>query len=159
LPGTDDLLFAFWGRSFQAAQLSAETRTWRAITPPSKTIVVSTYATSGHLLTHKESIELFKRLGVKMTPEAKSPVVTMPFDGFTQQAFIQKIIDEYKAAGVHPRHVFPQSFDRNDILYWIQHEPAFGKQAVYLDDANVDEDTAPMTEDDDAETASSEQTQ
>ena len=35
---------------FQAAQLSAQTRTWRAITPPSKTIVVSTYATSGHLL-------------------------------------------------------------------------------------------------------------
>ena len=27
---------------------------------------------SGHLLTHKESIELFKKLGVKMTPELKS---------------------------------------------------------------------------------------
>ena len=93
--------------------------------------------TSGHLLSHKESIELFKRLGVKMTPEAKSPVVTMPFNGFTQQAFAQKIIDEYKAAGVSPRHVFPQSFDKNDILYWINHEPAFGRQAVYLDDANV----------------------
>ena len=52
LPGTGDLLFAFWGRTFQAAQLSAQTRTWRAITPPSKTIVVSTYASSGHLLTN-----------------------------------------------------------------------------------------------------------
>ncbi len=52
LPGTDDLLFAFWGRTFQAAQLSAQTRTWRAITPPSRTIVVSTYAISGHLLTN-----------------------------------------------------------------------------------------------------------
>ena len=50
LPGTGDLLFAFWGRTFQAAQLSAQSRTWRAITPPSRTIVVSTYATSGHLL-------------------------------------------------------------------------------------------------------------
>jgi len=39
--------------------------------------------TSGTLLTHKESIELFKRLGVKMTPELKSPSVTMPFNGFT----------------------------------------------------------------------------
>ena len=96
--------------------------------------------TSGHLLTHKESIELFKRLGVKMTPEAKTPAVPMPFNGFTQQAFVQKIIDEYKAAGVSPRHVFPQSFDKNDILYWIQHEPAFGRQAVYLDDANTPAD-------------------
>lgn len=93
--------------------------------------------TSGHLLTHKESIELFKRLGVKMTPELKSPAVTMPFRGFTQQAFAQKMIDEYKAAGVSPRDVFPQSFSKQDVLYWIRNEPAFSKQAVYLDDANT----------------------
>ena len=93
--------------------------------------------TSGHLLTHKESIELFKRLGVKMTPELKSPAVTMPFRGFTQQAYAQKMIDEYKAAGVSPRDVFPQSFNKQDVLYWIRNEPAFGKQAVYLDDANT----------------------
>src|SRR5215510_4647794 len=93
--------------------------------------------TSGHLLSHKESIALFKNLGVKMTPEAKAPSVTMPFNGFTQEAFVQKIIDEYKAAGVPPGNVFPQSFNKNDILYWVEHEPAFGRQAVYLDDANV----------------------
>jgi glycerophosphoryl diester phosphodiesterase len=92
---------------------------------------------SGHLLTHRESIELFKKLGVKMTPELKSPSVTMPFNGFTQEAFAQKMIDEYKAAGVSPRRVWAQSFDQRDILYWINHEPAFGRQAVYLDDANV----------------------
>ena len=47
------------------------------------------------------------------------------------------MIDEYKAAGISPQRVFAQSFDKNDILYWIQHDPAFGRQAVYLDDANV----------------------
>ncbi len=93
--------------------------------------------TSGHLLSHMESIQLFKKLGVKMTPEAKVPVVTMPFNGFTQQAFAQKIIDEYKAAGVPARDVFPQSFNKDDILYWVNHEPQFGRQAVYLDDANT----------------------
>jgi glycerophosphoryl diester phosphodiesterase len=93
--------------------------------------------TSGHLMTHRESIELFKKLGVKMTPELKSPVVTMPFRGFTQQDYAQKMIDEYKAARVNPRDVFPQSFDKNDVLYWIRNEPAFGRQAVYLDDANT----------------------
>jgi glycerophosphoryl diester phosphodiesterase len=93
--------------------------------------------TSGHLMTHRESIELFKKLGVKMTPELKSPSVTMPFNGFTQQAYAQKMIDEYKAAGVWPNRVFAQSFSKDDILYWINHEPAFGRQAVYLDDANT----------------------
>lgn len=93
--------------------------------------------TSGQLLTHRESIALFKRLGVKMTPELKAPSVTMPFNGFTQQAYAQKMIDEYKLAGVPPRDVFPQSFSQQDVLYWIQQESAFGKQAVYLDDANT----------------------
>ncbi len=37
---------------------------------------------------------------------------------------------------IPPQHVFPQSF-KNDILYWVHHEPAFGRQAVFLDDANV----------------------
>ncbi|MCM5681609.1 glycerophosphodiester phosphodiesterase [Schlegelella sp. S2-27] len=92
---------------------------------------------SGTLLTHKESIELFKRLGVKMTPELKSPSVAMPFDGFTQEAYAQKMIDEYKQAGVHPKQVFPQSFDQADVLYWVRNEPAYGRQAVYLDDANT----------------------
>jgi len=93
--------------------------------------------TSGTLLTHKESIELFKRLGVKMTPELKSPSVTMPFNGFTQQAYAQKMVDEYKQARVPARNVWPQSFNINDVLYWVNNEPTFGRQAVYLDDANT----------------------
>jgi len=92
---------------------------------------------SGTLLSHKESIELFKALGVKMTPELKSPSVTMPFDGFTQEAYAQKMIDEYKAAGVPARRVWPQSFNKPDVLYWVNNTPAFGRQAVFLDDANV----------------------
>ena len=93
--------------------------------------------TSGTLLSHKESIELFKRLGVKMTPELKSASVAMPFDGFTQQAYAQKMIDEYKQAQVPPRRVFPQSFSKDDVLYWVDNEPAFGKNAVYLDNAQT----------------------
>jgi glycerophosphoryl diester phosphodiesterase len=92
---------------------------------------------SGTLLTHRESIELFRQLGVKMTPELKGASVPMPFDGFTQQAYAQKLIDEYKAAKVPPSHVWPQSFDIADVLYWVQNEAAFGRQAVYLDDADT----------------------
>jgi glycerophosphoryl diester phosphodiesterase len=93
--------------------------------------------TSGTLMTHAESIAFFKQLGAKFTPELKEAVVAMPFNGFTQEAYAQKMIDEYKAAGVNPSHVWPQSFDINDVLYWINREPRFGKQAVYLDNANV----------------------
>lgn len=93
--------------------------------------------TSGTLLTHKESIALFNKLGVKMTPELKSASVTMPFDGMTQAQYAQKMIDEYKQAGVHPSRVWAQSFNIEDVRYWISNEPSFGKQAVYLDDANV----------------------
>jgi glycerophosphoryl diester phosphodiesterase len=93
--------------------------------------------TSGELLTHAESIALFKKLGVKMTPELKAPSVSMPFNGFTQEAYAQKLIDEYQQAGVSPRRVFPQSFSLSDVLYWINREPAYGRQAVFLDDANT----------------------
>ena len=72
-----------------------------------------------------------------MTPELKSPSVTMPFDGFTQEQYAQKMIDELRTAGVSPRDVWPQSFDIRDVLYWVRHEPAYGRQAVYLDDANT----------------------
>ncbi|MCG7947417.1 MAG: glycerophosphodiester phosphodiesterase family protein [Candidatus Thiodiazotropha taylori] len=95
------------------------------------------YTGNATLMTHAESIELFKQLGAKMTPELKSPSVDMPFEGnYTQQDYAQQMIDEYKAAGVKPKHVFAQSFNLDDVLYWINHEPRFGKQAVYLDGSN-----------------------
>jgi glycerophosphoryl diester phosphodiesterase len=95
------------------------------------------YASKGTVMTHAESIQLFKKLDVKMTPELKFPAVQMPFDGFTQEQYAQKMIDEYKAAGVSPSDVWPQSFHQPDVIYWIKNEPAFGKQAVFLDDANL----------------------
>ncbi len=91
--------------------------------------------TSGTLMTHQESIALFTKLGVKMTPELKAPVVAMPFDGFSKAAYAQKMIDAYKDAKVPASQVFAQSFNKEDVLYWIKAEPAFGKQAVFLDGA------------------------
>jgi glycerophosphoryl diester phosphodiesterase len=85
------------------------------------------------LLTHKESIRLFKSLGTKFIPELKEPSVQMPFNGMTQENYAQKLIDEYKSEGIPARDVFPQSFSLRDVLYWIKNEPEFGKQAIYLD--------------------------
>ena len=85
-------------------------------------------------LTHRQSIALFQKLGVKMIPELKQAEVPMPFrQQYSQQDYAQQLINEYKAAGVAPSEVYLQSFDWQDILYWLQHEPEFGRQAVWLD--------------------------
>ncbi len=90
---------------------------------------------TGTLLTHAESIELFTMLGAKFTPELKSATYQERVDAIfgSQEAYAQKMIDEYKDAGVSPGDVWAQSFNPDDVLYWIENEPAFGNQAVYLD--------------------------
>ena len=93
------------------------------------------YAATGTLMTHDESIALIKSLGAKFTPELKSPEVPMPFDGdYSQEQYATQMIAAYKKAGIPPEHVFAQSFDLSDIVFWIKTEPAFGAQAVYLED-------------------------
>jgi len=102
------------------------------------------YSTGATLLTHKESIELIRSLGGKYTPELKGPnrnanlQVESVFG--SQAAYAQAMINDYKAAGISPRKVWAQSFNKDDVLYWIKNEPAFGRQAVYLDDANTPAD-------------------
>ena len=91
------------------------------------------YASKGTLMTHAESIELFTELGVHFTPELKSPSVRMPFQGtYTQEMYAQQMIDEYRSAGIHPRKVWPQSFNYDDVIYWVNNT-VYGEQAVYLD--------------------------
>ncbi|MBL4799909.1 MAG: glycerophosphodiester phosphodiesterase [Oleispira sp.] len=92
------------------------------------------YASRGTLMTHKESIELFKQLNVKMTPELKSAAVAMPFDGFSQQDYARKMLSEYQQADVPAENVFAQSFNRDDVLFWLAENPSFGEQAVFLDE-------------------------
>ncbi|MGK4002934.1 glycerophosphodiester phosphodiesterase family protein [Sorangium sp. So ce1036] len=93
------------------------------------------YAACGTLLTHAESIALFSSLGVKFTPELKAPEVEMPFEGdYDRAAYAQQMIDEYRAAGVDPASVYAQSFNLDDVLYWLDREPEFGRQAVFLDE-------------------------
>ena len=108
------------------------------------------YSTGGTLLTHKESIDLIRDLGGKYTPELKGPnrnanlQVEAVFG--SQAAYAQAMIDDYKKAGISPRKVWAQSFNKDDVLYWITYEPAFGRQAVYLDDANTPADVPSAAE-------------
>lgn len=92
------------------------------------------YTGQSTVLSHAESIDLFKRVGVKFTPELKTPSVVMPYEGdYTQQDYAQQMINEYVEAGVDADDVFAQSFNLQDVQFWLQNDPRFGQQAVWLD--------------------------
>jgi len=86
-------------------------------------------------MTHAESIQLFRSLGVEMTPELKAPEVEMPWLGdFTQEAYARAMIQEYRDAGVQAEVVHPQSFSLEDVRFWLREAPEFGRNATWSDD-------------------------
>ncbi|KAK0627922.1 PLC-like phosphodiesterase [Immersiella caudata] len=94
--------------------------------------------TCSPILTLREYIEIVDNLGLKFTPELKTPEVPMPFppgSDYTQEKYAQHMIDEFKAARIDPNRVYVQSFLYADLLYWLKAEPAFAKQAVLLDES------------------------
>lgn len=104
------------------------------------------YNARGTLLTLRESIALNKRLGVKHTPELKAGNPTRVNQVFgSQAAYAQAMINEFKKAHVDPRDVYAQSFNLADVIYWVTHESAYGRQAVYLDDVDPGAGIPPLT--------------
>jgi glycerophosphoryl diester phosphodiesterase len=95
------------------------------------------YTGRGTLMTFQESIALNRRLGVKHTPELKAgePASIVGVFG-SQEQYAQKLIDELRAADVRPKDAWPQSFNVNDVLYWVRNT-AYGEQAVFLVDYNA----------------------
>jgi len=107
------------------------------------------YSQNGKVLTLKEHIALARQLGMKHTPELKAPAVTMPFNGYRLDDYRQQLIETYKAAGVPANDVFAQSFNIEDLDYWIKNEPAYGANAVYLiDDSNETAENKTFDKDD-----------
>jgi glycerophosphoryl diester phosphodiesterase len=96
------------------------------------------YTGRGTLVTLKESILLNRKLGVKHTPELKAGNPARIRQVFGSQAkYAQALINEFKALGVDAHDVWAQSFNKEDVLYWVRNEPRFGRQAVYLDDIDL----------------------
>ncbi|HEU5293393.1 MAG TPA: glycerophosphodiester phosphodiesterase family protein [Burkholderiaceae bacterium] len=90
------------------------------------------YTGRGTLLTLRESIELNKRLGVMHTPELKSGDAASINAIFgSQKGYALRFAQELRDAGVRPRDAWPQSFNVDDVLTWIDNTP-YGRQAVYL---------------------------
>jgi glycerophosphoryl diester phosphodiesterase len=92
------------------------------------------YTGRGTLMTLRESIEANRQNGVKHSPELKAgdPGTIKGIFG-SQKNYALKFAEELRAAGVKPRDVWPQSFDVEDVLAWLDNTE-YGKQAVYLID-------------------------
>ena len=83
----------------------------------------------------KDQITLVDSMGLNFTAEAKTPEIPMPFQGnYTQHDFAQQIVDTFRDLGIPASRVWLQSFLPADIFYWLKTDPAFGAQAVYLDE-------------------------
>lgn len=94
------------------------------------------YATCGKVMDHKEHIAMVESLGLHHTPELKAPEVPMPFAGnYTHEIFAQQMIDNYKKAKVPASRVMSQSFEPKSVRYWLKNDPAFGKNAILLDES------------------------
>lgn len=104
-------------------------------TPRWRTDLYATAGAGGELMSHADSIALFRQLGVDMTPELKAAVVELPFEGMDRRALALKLLEEYRAAGVEPARVWPQSFHEEDVRLWLAEGGDHGRQAVMLDDA------------------------
>ncbi|RDA91890.1 putative chitinase [Ophiocordyceps camponoti-saundersi (nom. inval.)] len=100
------------------------------------------YATCGTVMEHTEHIALVEALGLRHTPELKAPMVDMPFEGdYTQQQYAQQMVDNYKRAGVPASRVLAQSFQLEDVMYWLEAEPEFGRNAMLLDETDDADDS------------------
>ncbi|KAI0506682.1 PLC-like phosphodiesterase [Xylaria bambusicola] len=94
------------------------------------------YSTCATVLSHKEFIRYVDAQGLQFTTELKQPRVPMPFQGnYTTQMYEQQVVDEFVEAGIDPSRVWLQSFVFEDVAYWLEHAPEFGKQAILLDES------------------------
>jgi glycerophosphoryl diester phosphodiesterase len=100
-------------------------------------VVVAQPGDGATLVTLRESIRQNKRNGVKHTPELKGGDAATIAQVFgSQERYAQELIDVLEEEGVDPDDAWQQSFNVNDVLYWIA-RTRYGRQAVYL----VDYDT------------------
>lgn len=99
------------------------------------------YSQNGTLMTLKEALTLFKQMNVKVTPELKQPTIAMPHNGYTYDMYRKQLIDTLKEFNYTADQSIVQSFNIDDMKYWIANNPDYAKTAVFLmDDSNFSKD-------------------
>lgn len=94
------------------------------------------YSQNGTLMSLKEALTLFKQMNVKVTPELKQPTM-IPHNGYTYDNYRKQLIDTLKSFNYTADQSIVQSFNIDDMKYWIANNPDYAKTAVFLmDDSN-----------------------
>ena len=109
-----------------------QARTVAEYLAPLNSPVVEAPNECGTVMSHRDSIELIRKLGTKFVPELKRPEVPMPFWGFSQQDYADKMLAEYRQLAVPEDQVNPQSFNIEDVKHWIENHPDYADQAIWL---------------------------
>lgn len=99
---------------------------------PLRSPVIDQPSQCGTVMSHRDSIKLIQRLGAAFIPELKRPEVPMPFNGFSQQAYADKLLAEYRELGIPAEKIYPQSFSFDDVRHWIKKHPEFAQQTLWL---------------------------
>lgn len=103
------------------------------------------YSSGAPMLSHAESIALFRSLGAAMTPELKAASVPMPFEGsYTDVDYARAIVDAYRRAEIPPADVYLQSFDVNVHREWLSYAPAYARNAMLGVGPSADGQTPPL---------------
>ena len=80
-------------------------------------------------MTLADSIALLEPLGVAMTPELKAFEPPPGAAGDVDRAALsRRMFDEFRAAGVAPDRLFPQSSELDDIRRWRDEEPEYSRR-------------------------------
>jgi glycerophosphoryl diester phosphodiesterase len=66
----------------------------------------------------------------------------MPFHGYTQQQYAQDFVDAFRKKNIDFSRVWPQSFLYDDVVFWLNNDHEFGKQAIYLQEFDTPADLA-----------------
>ena len=90
------------------------------------------YANGGQLMSHDESLRLFRELGVAMTPELKGPAPDAQETLVERAASARALLSAYQRAGISPQDVRLQSFFLDDLRTWLEADPELGARAVWL---------------------------
>lgn len=88
---------------------------------------------AGTVMSHEGSIALIDALEANFAPELKIPVPGSPeAEGFDSIAMADRVMADYRKAGISPDRVRPQSFSVDVILHWQETAPDYASDAALL---------------------------
>lgn len=117
--------------SYSLAKTAAEYMTG---VPSWRTDWYSSPTKGGTLMTHKESIKLFKELGVKYSPMLTEPMVKMPFAGYSYEKYAFQLVEEYSKEQVKPGDLWLHTSLLEVYSFWKKTVGSYAVQTVYVDE-------------------------